>query len=133
LPPSPPPELAPFFLDLDWDEARLWQLRLRVGRIRTAELEWHLDLPWWRDNGGPFAVTPRDVLADPRRHPEQYARTLNADLRFPLHITRHHGRWTIMDGIHRLAKAVLLELERVPAKRVPRSAYRAIEKRSRAA
>ena len=33
--------------------------------------------------------------------------------------TRESGRWTIMDGIHRLLKAVMLELDQVHVRRVP--------------
>ena len=120
--PSPPPELEPFFVHFDWDEGRLWRLDLEVEDFPVERLRWHLTLPWWKGDAGPFTVRPADVLARPRRYPDQYARTLNADLRHPLHITLNRGRWTIMDGIHRLAKATLLELEVLPVRKVPASA-----------
>lgn len=121
--PPPPPELEPFFVHFDWDNQRLWTLELPVEDFCVEALRWHLALPWWKGTAGWFTVRPADVLAEPRRYPDQYARTLNADVRYPLHVTMNDGRWTIMDGIHRLAKAALLELEVVPVRKVPRAAY----------
>ena len=110
-------------MHFDWDNQRLWTLDLPVEDFPVERLRCHLELPWWQGGAGSFTVRPADVLAEPRRYPHQYARTLNADLRFPLHITLNGGRWTIMDGIHRLAKAKLLELDAVPVRKVPASAF----------
>jgi hypothetical protein len=121
--PAPPPELEPYFLPFDWDNELLWALDLAVEDVPTRSLAWHLDLPWWKGERGWFTVRPRAVLGHPGRYPEQYARTLNTDLRYPLHITLNKGRWTIVDGIHRLLKAVMLELEEVPVRKVPPAAY----------
>jgi hypothetical protein len=74
--------------------------RPTLETLPTWSVLWHLDRPWWKADGRHFAVTPREVLLDPRRHAEQFARTLNADLRFPLHITYRAERWLILDGIH---------------------------------
>jgi hypothetical protein len=127
-----PPELRPYLLEFEWDPRKLHALPLASEPAPTAALEWHLDLPWWRFEGRPFAIDPRSVMEDPERYPEQYARTLNADLRHPLDITRRAGRWVVMDGIHRLAKAMLLELEHVRVRKVPRSAFGEIRRRDAA-
>jgi hypothetical protein len=124
--PPPPPELEPYFLHFDWENARLWALDLPVERLETDELLWHLVLPWWKGDDGWFTVRPVDVAARPADYPHQYARTLNADLRWPLHVTWNGGRWTIMDGIHRLLKAVMLELQQIQVRKVPPAAYERI-------
>jgi len=126
--PSPPPDLEPFLLRFDWDEHLLWSLDLPVEDFPTRALAWHLDLPWWKGESGLFTVRPRAVIHYPSRHPEQYARTLNADLRYPLHLTLNEGRWTIMDGIHRLLKAVMLNRDHVAVRKVPASAFEVIRK-----
>jgi hypothetical protein len=110
-------------LDFEWDPERLWALDLPVELMAIGELEWFLDLPLWRHDGRAFRVRPRDVLADPERFGEDYRRTLEADLRYPLDVTSHERRWTIMDGSHRLAKAVLCEWEVVRVRKVPKSAF----------
>ena len=118
-----PDELRPYVVDFEWDARRLWGLDLPVEPLATAELRWHLDAPYWMLDGRPFALRPRDVLRDPARFSEHYARTLNADLRYPLVVTWRGGRWAIMDGVHRLLKAALLERPSVPVRKVPARAF----------
>jgi hypothetical protein len=50
---------------------------------------------------------------------------MNADLRFPIHLVRRR-RLVVFDGVHRLLKARILGLERIPGCRVTREALRAI-------
>ncbi len=73
------------------------------------ELRWQLALPVWSFEGVPFAVSPEGVRTDPNQYRGQYARTVAADLAFPLNVLeRPDGRLTVLDGIHRLLKADLL-------------------------
>jgi hypothetical protein len=122
LVPLIPPELRPFMLDFEWDIERLHGLDLPVELMSVAKLVWHLELPWWRGEG-PFCVRPVDVLRRPGDHPVHRGRILKADLRHPLEVTWREDVWTIMDGIHRLAKAVVLGLPRVAVRKVPASAF----------
>ena len=124
--PLVPLELGESLLGFEWDPERLWRLDLPVELMSVDELSWCLDLPLWRHDGRPFRVRPTEVIADPVRYPDEYRRTLEADLRYPLDITRRNGRWTVMDGVHRLAKAVLCEWEVVRVRKVPASAFELI-------
>ena len=63
-----------------------------------------------------------NVLANPDRYSAQHRRTLEADLNHPLDLTVRSGRWFILDGVHRLAKAELLELPAVNVRKVPETA-----------
>ena len=103
-----PDEMRPFQLEIAWSRAKLWALNLPTEEMSLKELTWQLSLPWWRDGASYFALCPTDVLASPERYPEQYARTLRADLGRPIHITLRQGRWFVLDGVHRLLKAVLV-------------------------
>jgi hypothetical protein len=114
-----PPVLRDVILDFHWDQQRLWRLDLEATEVRVAELAWHLELPLWAQDGHPFTVAPAQVGAEPDRFPEQYARTLAADLAHPLHLLDRPERLTILDGAHRLLKAKLLGAESVSAVRVP--------------
>lgn len=107
-----PGELDGMILDYLWDHAKLHALTdLREVTVPVSELAWHLDLPFWTDEGKPFKVCPSDVVADRDKHSAQWDRTMAADLQFPL-----HGRIgstekiIIMDGIHRLLKASIVGL-----------------------
>lgn len=121
-----PRELAPYVLDFECDRERLWALPLAVESLPVACVEWHLDLPWWRLGDRPFALTPRSVLRDPDRYALHSRRALEACLGFPLDVTWRGGRWTIVDGVHRLVKAVALGLRDVRVRKVPGSALAAI-------
>ena len=118
-----PVELERALLDFEWNPERLWALDLPVDLLPVAELAWLLDLPVWRQDARPFRIRPRDVLDEPQRFRDHYRRTLEADLRYPLDVTRRDRRWTIMDGVHRLAKAFMCEWEVVRVRKVPASAF----------
>jgi hypothetical protein len=104
---------------VQWRLDRLHALRLPVEQVSVAELEWLLDVPLWRDESGlEFAVRPLEVRASPDRHPTQWRRTLACDLSRPIHVVEHRGRWTVLDGLHRLLKATVLGRETIPAARL---------------
>ena len=122
-----PPELQAILLDHDWSIVRLHALELPVAMIAVAEMRWQLDLRWWRFEDRFFAVTPNEVRADPVRYEKQWQRTLAADLAYPIYIREYvPGRWSIVDGVHRLLKAEVLGLPTLRAKRVPDAALAAI-------
>jgi len=114
-----PPALNGIVLDFLWDHQRLWSLDLPVTQVPVSELDWHLDLPMWAFEGQPFVLTPKDVARNPQAFHEQYARTLAADTRFPLHLLARTSRLTVLDGMHRLLKACMEGRRTVPAKTVP--------------
>jgi hypothetical protein len=100
----------------EWDRDRLWGLNKPVSLLPAAELEWHLDVPFWAQDGAPFRVTPNQVRARPELHQDQFRRTLDADLNHPLVVMRWRRRWTILDGVHRLLKTRLVGLDPVPVR-----------------
>ena len=114
-----PPGLEPYALELEWDREHLWSLDLPVEEMEIAELEWQLALPSWRAEDRYFCVRPLDLLEAPHRHLEQLERTLRSDLAFPLDITLRSGRWFVLDGVHRLLKAVLAGERTVSVRKVP--------------
>ena len=71
-------------------------------------LQWHLNYPFWstRPPGPVFDLKPRAVLASPEFHSRHWNRIVDADLSYPLNVGRFGGRLVILDGLHRLAKAV---------------------------
>lgn len=114
-----PDALRDVTLDFHWDLERLWRLDLPVTDVPVAELRWHLELPMWQFEGTHFAISPAEVAADPTRFHEQYARTMAADLRYPIHVLARPERLTILDGVHRLLKAHHLGHETIAVHQVP--------------
>lgn len=115
-----PSVIETYWYAFDWDVEAIWSLDLPVSQMPIRRLEWHLDVPVWPFEGKPYVLTPRDVLKQPYRYAEEYARTQRASLVFPLDITWFKGRWLILDGIHRLLKAHELRLDQVSVRKVPR-------------
>jgi hypothetical protein len=103
-----PPEVRKAIPNNRWSRDALWALRLPTEEIPVADLRWVFDLPLWADGNVPFQVTPSEVQLNPNRYAEQYQRTLAADLDYPIHLIMHTGRWTILDGVHRLLKAQMI-------------------------
>ena len=89
-----------------WRLEDLWSLDLPRVRLALPELTWVLDLPLWQRDGVRFQVSPREVLAEPARFPHHAGRIDEADLSRPIHVLRRDGRWSVLDGSHRLASAV---------------------------
>lgn len=98
-----------------WRRDLLWELRLPVREVPVAGLSWLLDLPVWQAYGRHFAVSPREVMAAPDVLRHQYERAMAADLAYPVHLCPWRGRTVVLDGFHRLLKAVIAGRESVPA------------------
>ena len=116
-----PHALRGVLLDFRWELERLLALDLPLEEVTVLDLVRLLDLPFWREDGEMFVLTPNQVRARPDEHVEQWSRTLRADLDSPVHITERHGRWVILDGVHRLLKATVVGRDTIPARRVPES------------
>jgi hypothetical protein len=121
-----PEALRDVLLPFPWELERLRSLRLRQTRIEVASFEWMLVLPLWRHEDAWFSVSPRHVLGDPARYVEQWHRTMRADLAWPVHTTERAGRLVIVDGVHRLALAVLRGDRLHPALHLPRRIWSSI-------
>lgn len=89
------------------DLGRLHTLDLPVQPTRVADLAWLPDLPVWQLDGVRFQVSPRQVRAHPARFPDHLRRVMATDLGYPIHLVGHHGRVVVLDGFHRLLKAVI--------------------------
>jgi hypothetical protein len=110
--------------DFHWDERKVWALEVPVEEVDIDVLRWHLDVPFL-GRERPYDLTPREVLADPAAHREEYARTMRADLAHPIDVMWNKGRWLILDGLHRLMKAhatgsATLRVRRIPRELIPR-------------
>ncbi|WP_421723579.1 hypothetical protein [Bauldia sp.] len=111
-----------YWYSIDWDVEAIWALDLPVEEMPIDRFLWHLDVPIWPYRGVGYVITPNQVLADPVRYAEEHERLTKADLTYPLDVYFHRGRWMILDGVHRLAKAVWDDRECLAVRQVPESA-----------
>lgn len=120
-------ELQDVILDFHWDIDRLHALDLPTCTVPVNDLAWHLDLPFWSAHGLPFHVSPAEVAANPVAHQQQWRRTLAAELRYPLDTyLRQNGQIVVLDGIHRLLKASLMDRTQMPVRVLARHRFDAI-------
>lgn len=105
---SMPPEVKVIWPHFEWRLPQLWALERPAERMPVLEFLWLLELPLWRWQGQRFRITPAQVLANPTEFWPRYEKAMSADLTYPIHVAAHGGRWVILDGYHRLLKAVVL-------------------------
>lgn len=111
-----------------WQIEELFRLDLPVESIPITELDWQLQLPMWQLDGIRFQVAPAAVLADPDAYPHHVARVTAADDSYPIHVIEHHGRLAVLDGFHRLVKAVMRGAAAIDAMRLSRADLAAISR-----
>ena len=119
-----PPIIEKYWYSIDWDVEAIWALDLPVRPMPVTDLIWHLDVPIWPHDGQPYAITPAQVMAAPDKHTVEFARIIRADLGFPIDVIRHKDRWMILDGVHRLSRAVTSGMNLVSVREVPPSGVR---------
>lgn len=101
-----PPELQGLLYDFWWDLEKLHALELPTRTVAIKDLVWHLDLPYWKHGGKPFQVTPRQVMDKLSEYPQHHKRICSADIRYPIIIREVDGQILMLDGVHRLVRAV---------------------------
>ncbi len=104
--------------NFNWSEEKVWKLDIPVEKISIDELTWHFDIPFW----GSYKLKPKDVINDPSKYKDEYNRIMNSDLQYPLDIMFWKGRWLLLDGLHRLAKASVLGQKTVNVRKIPQEA-----------
>ena len=114
-----PAEMVDWYFPFNWDVKEVWEIEGEIETRNIEDLEWHLDKPFWsseRGKGMIFDLRPRDVLNNPNTHFYHSARITDADLRYPVCLTLYKGNEIIIDGIHRLAKAVSKSFKTIEVK-----------------
>jgi hypothetical protein len=106
--------------DFEWDEEKVWKLNVPVTEVDIEMLAWHFDVPFHWHGGRIYNLTSREIIENPDNYREEYQRTMNADLHYPIDVMENKGRWLILDGLHRLMKAYILGMKKVRVRMIPR-------------
>lgn len=101
-----PPHIQQYAFDFRWDNQLVWNLIVESELMNVDQLVWHFDIPWLHTEGERFNLTPKEIMQHPALYKEQYKRTMESDVSFPIDVMYNKGRWLILDGLHRLMKAV---------------------------
>ncbi|MEI8061321.1 MAG: hypothetical protein WCG99_03455 [Candidatus Berkelbacteria bacterium] len=111
--------------EFDWDDKKVWALPVEAEEVSIDDFLWHLDLPVWeKENTDDWNLTPNDALNNLDREPNHAKKIAESNLDFPIDIMWNKGRWTLLDGYHRLARAHQLgdktiHVRKIPQKYVP--------------
>lgn len=122
------PDIEEIGFDFDWSEEKVWALDEPVVEMDILDLAWHIDYPFFWENGGKYNLRPREVIDHPEEHPEEYSRVMNANLSYPLDVMENKGRWLLLDGLHRLTKTVIEGRKTVLVRVIPRGRIQEILK-----
>lgn len=106
--------------DFSWNEEDVWRLDYPIEEMDISILEWNLDIPFWDGENGSYCLTPNEVLENKEKYIDEYNRTMNADISYPIDIMENKGRYPILDGMHRLLKCKILNYDKVKVRVIPR-------------
>lgn len=113
-----PDKIKKVGFDFNWHEEKVWKLDLAVEEMDIKELEWHFDYPFWNTKGESYNLSPNEVINNKKLYKEEYERSMNSDLSYPLDIMFWKGRWVMLDGLHRLVKAKILGFNKIKVRKV---------------
>ena len=104
-------------------EPLLWALDLPVEEITISEIANNLEIPYLeREGTDDWNLCIRELIANFDHEPHHAKQTLAADLAYPIELYYHKDQWIILDGVHRLTKAVREGREAVLAHKISQSA-----------
>jgi len=101
------------------DEPKLWDQDVPVEKMAISEIDYNLDIPYLEKEGtDDWNLTPRMLIKNFDKELFHARKVNEADLKYPIDIYFHKGRWIILDGIHRFTKAVRLGLKTIKVRKV---------------
>lgn len=85
----------------------LWKLikKAPTVQLRSLDLEWNLYEMLWDDENGK-AIRPMDVVNNPNVSPMHVSAIRKANLKYPIIVRKVGSRYDILDGLHRLCRAI---------------------------
>lgn len=82
-------------------------------KINVSEyLDSIINYSGWGDPIKNIRYSPLDVLHNPKKYKEDYERIMNANLIYPIIITKNN---IVIDGVHRIVKASFLQKKQIKA------------------
>ncbi len=106
-------------VDFHWNNEKVWKLNYPIEEIDINKLEWHFEIPFWNTKNGFYDLKPSEVIKNSEIFKEEHERTMKSDLSYPINLMKNKGKWLILDGLHRLLKAKILNYKKVKVRKIP--------------
>jgi len=103
-------------LPFDWDISKVWKLEALATTSNREQFDYLLDLPLWSSRANqrmPFDTKPLDVIKNPNLSVYHYERIMNADICYPIDFIFYDGSNKILDGVHRLSKLYIMNVDTI--------------------
>jgi hypothetical protein len=105
------------------DVNKLWAMSkdLPIHQFSTRAFFWILDEDFWEDpRDYTKSITPKQVMKNPELYPEHMKRINHANYKkYPLMVRWDGNNWDVLDGLHRLVKAIQDKEEHIPVRVIP--------------
>lgn len=99
---------------------KLWALDLPVQRLDIADLRFNFDIPYLEKEGTDDWNLSINYLIEHLDTEISHAEKIKkADMSYPIDIYFFKENWIILDGVHRLAKALIQNDKTILVRRVP--------------
>lgn len=107
-------------------------MEIPAEEIEIAEIEYNLDIPYLEQEGtDDWNLTPRMLVENFEREKLHAKKVEEADLKYPIEIYLHQGKWIILDGVHRFSKAVRLGHQTIKVRRISKEVAQATKREGR--
>ncbi len=115
-----PQEIAEYF-DLRWKKDDLHKIKEAVNIGDVKSFIWHLSCPFWATEPPKkiFDLKPIEIIEKCDKFNDRYKRIMDVDISYPVETIKINDRLVILDGIHRLAKHVILNKEKIKYRVIP--------------
>lgn len=113
--------MKPKEIDLGFriDDTKLWDLNIPTEEILVSELSFNFDIPYLEKEGtDDWNLSINDLIRDFNKEITHAKRVREVDLSFPIHIYNLNDNWIILDGVHRLVKALLEGQETIMVRKI---------------
>lgn len=101
------------------DEPKLWAVDIPVEEINISDIEYNLDIPYLEQEGtDDWNLTPRMLIENFSKEFFHAKKVNEVDLKYPIEIYFHKGKWIILDGVHRFAKTVRLGYKTIRVRKI---------------
>ena len=98
---------------------KLWALNIPTEEIEISELGFNFDIPYLEKEGtDDWNLSINQLLENLEIEPSHANKINKADLSYPIDLYFYTNEWIILDGVHRLAKALLLKNKTILVRRI---------------
>lgn len=98
---------------------KLWALVLPIKEVSISSLQNNLDIPYLEMEGtDDWNLSINQLLSNLKDEPNHTTKMENADLSHPIDMYKYNDQWIILDGVHRLAKAISLGYKTVKVREI---------------